>query len=159
MGFYKSSLSDLTMGVVEMLQSQFQVAAEKLQTTQKEYSKVMSDRQTLDSQLSENKQVKEELDLAPEDGKIFKLIGPALVPQELGEARSNVEKRINYIAGELKRKEDLMAELDKAGRGQREDAGGAGADAEAAAGTCLDIFQTSEVLNELMLSSFLRSRL
>ena len=57
--------------------------------------------------------VKEELDLAPEDGKIFKLIGPALVPQELGEARSNVEKRINYIAGELKRKEDLMAELDK----------------------------------------------
>merc|ERR1711974_305243 len=91
------------------LQSQFQVAAEKLQTTQKEYSKVMSDRQTLDSQLSENKQVKEELDLAPEDGKIFKLIGPALVPQELSEARSNVEKRINYIAGELKRKEDLMA--------------------------------------------------
>merc|ERR1711978_427495 len=82
-------------------------------TTQKEYSKVMSDRKTLDSQLSENKQVKEELDLAPEDGKIFKLIGPALVPQELGEARSNVEKRINYIAGELKRKEDLMAELDK----------------------------------------------
>ena len=41
------------------------------------------------------------------------MIGPALVPQELGEARSNVEKRINYIAGELKRKEDLMAELDK----------------------------------------------
>merc|ERR1712038_374527 len=77
------------------------------------FNKVMSDRQTLDSQLSENKQVKEELDLAPEDGKIFKLIGPALVPQELGEARSNVEKRINYIAGELKRKEDLMAELDK----------------------------------------------
>ena len=90
--------------------------------------RVMSDRQTLDSQLSENKQVtlvfrfcaypschqvKEELDLAPEDGKIFKLIGPALVPQELSEARSNVEKRIDYIAGELKRKEDLMADLDK----------------------------------------------
>ena len=63
--------------------------------------------------LSSCHQVKEELDLAPEDGKIFKLIGPALVPQELSEARSNVEKRIDYIAGELKRKEDLMAELDK----------------------------------------------
>ena len=60
-----------------------------------------------------NLKVKEELDLAPEDGKIFKLIGPALVPQELSEARSNVEKRIDYIAGELKRKEDLMADLDK----------------------------------------------
>ena len=33
--------------------------------------------------------------------------------QELGEARSNVEKRISYIAGELKRKEDTMADLDK----------------------------------------------
>merc|ERR1712241_1619076 len=76
-------------------------------------SKVMSDRQTLDSQLSENKQVKEELDLADGGAKIFKLIGPALVPQDLGEAKGNVEKRISYIAGELKRKGDLMAELDK----------------------------------------------
>ena len=101
------------MNVVEMLQGEFQVSAEKLQTTQKEYQKVMSDRQTLDSQLSENKQVKEELDLAAEGAKIFKLIGPALVPQELGEAKSNVEKRISYIAGELKRKEDTMADLDK----------------------------------------------
>ena len=70
-------------------------------------------RPTLLISLTTNLKVKEELDLAPEDGKIFKLIGPALVPQELSEARSNVEKRIDYIAGELKRKEDLMADLDK----------------------------------------------
>ena len=70
-------------------------------------------RPTLLISLITNLKVKEELDLAPEDGKIFKLIGPALVPQELSEARSNVEKRIDYIAGELKRKEDLMADLDK----------------------------------------------
>merc|ERR1712226_1277452 len=95
------------------LQSQFQTSAEKLQATQKEYSKVLADRQTLDGQLSENKQVKEALDMSPEDAKIFKLIGPALVPQDLEEAKSNVDKRISYIGGELKRKEDLMADLDK----------------------------------------------
>ena len=42
-------------------------------------------------------QVKEELDLADESTKVFKLIGPALVNQDLSEAKSNVEKRIEYI--------------------------------------------------------------
>ena len=42
-------------------------------------------------------QVKEELDLAGEDTRVFKLIGPALVNQDLAEAKGNVEKRIEYI--------------------------------------------------------------
>ena len=42
-------------------------------------------------------QVKEELDLAGDDTKVFKLIGPALVNQDLTEAKGNVEKRIDYI--------------------------------------------------------------
>jgi len=46
------------MNVMEMMQKQFQEAAEKLQTVQKEYSKGLADRQTLDSQLNENKQVR-----------------------------------------------------------------------------------------------------
>jgi hypothetical protein len=65
-----------------------------------------------------------------------------------------VDKRIGYIAGELKRKEDVMADLDKkqvtnrictavqigfAGRGQGADAGDPGADAEAAAGARLEL--------------------
>merc|ERR1712083_1156978 len=84
-----------------------------LQTVQREYSKMLSDRQTLDSQLNENRQVKEELDLAGDDTKVFKLIGPALVNQDLTEAKGNVEKRIEYISGELKRKDDLLASMDK----------------------------------------------
>lgn len=32
---------------------------------------------------------------------IFKLIGPALVPQEQGEAKANVEKRIEFIKTEM----------------------------------------------------------
>ena len=64
---------------------------------QRDYSKVRADKQTLDCQLNENRQVKEELDLAGDDSKVFKLIGPALVNQDLAEAKGNVEKRIDYI--------------------------------------------------------------
>ena len=42
-------------------------------------------------------QVKEELDLAGDETKVFKLIGPALVNQDLTEAKGNVQKRIDYI--------------------------------------------------------------
>ena len=40
--------------------------------------------------------------------QVYKLIGPALVTQDLVEAKSNVEKRIDYISGELRRKEEAM---------------------------------------------------
>ena len=46
------------MNVVEMLQKQFQDSATNLQTVQRDYSKVLADRQTLDSQLNENRQVR-----------------------------------------------------------------------------------------------------
>ena len=41
-----------------MLQKQFQDSATNLQTVQRDYSKVLADRQTLDSQLNENRQVR-----------------------------------------------------------------------------------------------------
>lgn len=101
------------MIVVEMLQKQFQDTATNLQTMQRDYSKVLADKQTLDCQLNENRQVKEELDLAKDNSKVFKLIGLALVNQDLAEAKGNVEKRINYISRELKRKDNLLASMDK----------------------------------------------
>ena len=57
--------------------------------------------------------MKEELDLAGENSKVFKLIGPALVNQYLAKAKGNVEKRINYISREVKRKDNLLASMDK----------------------------------------------
>ena len=47
---------DIIMNVVEMLQKQFQDSATSLQSVQREYSKMLADRQTLDSQLNENRQ-------------------------------------------------------------------------------------------------------
>ena len=46
------------MNVMEMLQKQFQESANSLQSVQREYSKMLTDRQTLDSQLNENRQVR-----------------------------------------------------------------------------------------------------
>ena len=51
------------MDVVKMLQNQFQEAATNLQKVQGDYSKVLADRQTLDSQLNENRQVGEYVNL------------------------------------------------------------------------------------------------
>ena len=51
---------DIIMNVVEMLQKQFQDSATSLQSVQREYSKMLADRQTLDSQLNENRQVRGE---------------------------------------------------------------------------------------------------
>ena len=48
------------MNVMDMLQKQFQESANSLQSVQREYSKMLSDRQTLDSQLNENRQVRRE---------------------------------------------------------------------------------------------------
>jgi prefoldin beta subunit len=43
----------------------------------------------------------QELDKLEDDAKVYKLVGPVLVKQELTEAQSNVQKRIDYINGEL----------------------------------------------------------
>ena len=60
------------MNVMEMLQKQFQDSASSLQTVQREYSKMLSDRQTLDSQLNENRQVRIDLHLRSFRGQFLK---------------------------------------------------------------------------------------
>ena len=98
---------------MEQLQAQLQEKVEKLQTMQKTQQKTLVARQTLDSQINENKLVKEELDRLDDDARVFKLIGPALIKQETTEAKQNVDKRIDYITGELKRHDETLADLDK----------------------------------------------
>jgi prefoldin beta subunit len=106
--------------IMEIMQIQLQEGVEKLQSFQKQQQKTLSARQMLDSQLNENKLVKEEMDKVKSDTKVFKLIGPALVRQEVSEAKQNVDKRIEYITGELKRQDDLLADLEKQQDAERE---------------------------------------
>lgn len=106
-------MSTSGQNIMEILQGQLQENVEKLQTLQKTQQKTLAGRQTLDSQLNENKLVKEEMDRLEEGANVFKLVGPALIRQDLSEARSNVDKRIEYINGELKRQDDSLADLEK----------------------------------------------
>jgi prefoldin beta subunit len=106
--------------IMEIMQNQLQEGVEKLQSFQKQQQKTLSARQMLDSQLNENKLVKEEMDKVKLDTKVFKLIGPALVRQEVSEAKQNVDKRIEYITGELKRQDDMLADLEKQQDAERE---------------------------------------
>ena len=56
------------------------------------------------AQLNENTLVQGELDLMKPDGsKIYKLIGPVLVPVEFEDAKQNVAKRLEFIEGEIKK--------------------------------------------------------
>merc|ERR1712203_676697 len=107
-----TSGNNMGKNIMEIMQAQMQEKVEKLQGLQKTQQKTLMARQTLDSQISENK-LKDELDGLEEDAKVFKLIGPALIRQENSDAKQNVNKRIDYISGELKRHDETLADLDK----------------------------------------------
>ena len=63
----------------------------------------------------------QELDLAHEDAKVYKLIGPTLIKQDPVEAKSNVNKRLEFINGELSRLDArLTAHQDKASKRQQQ---------------------------------------
>nr|SVE77400.1 EOG090X0MQF [Daphnia lumholtzi]SVE78657.1 EOG090X0MQF [Daphnia lumholtzi]SVE79288.1 EOG090X0MQF [Daphnia lumholtzi] len=114
------SRANLLKRMAEALQKKMQQEVEKFKAIQKEYQTVISSRQQLDSQLTENNGVKEELSLLESDANVFKLIGPVLVKQDLEEARQNVNKRIDYITAETKRLEKTIEDLDKKQDTQRE---------------------------------------
>ena len=86
--------------MAELIQKKLQGEVEKYQQLQKDLSKSMSGRQKLEAQLTENI-VKEELALLDGSNVVFKLLGPVLVKQELGEARATVGKRLDYITAEM----------------------------------------------------------
>lgn len=45
--------------------------------------------------------VKQELDLVHDETKVYKMVGPVLLKQDLEEAKTNVNKRIEFINHEL----------------------------------------------------------
>lgn len=98
--------------MAEEIQKKFQKQLELFQGVQKDIKKAVTQKQQLDSQLNENKAVKEELKLLKKDSEVYKLIGPVLVKQDLEEARQNVSKRMEYISKEIKRTDDHICALE-----------------------------------------------
>jgi len=110
-------------GRAKEVQLQLQKEVEEFKKLQKDSQKLFAQKQQLETQLMENKVVKEELDLLETDANVFKLIGPVLVKQDLNEAKMNVEKRIEYIQNESKRHEKMLQDLEKKQVSHREDLG------------------------------------
>ncbi|VDK84620.1 unnamed protein product [Onchocerca ochengi] len=94
----------------DLVMSKFDEELAKYKQFEKDREKNVHNRQQLEGQLTENNLVKTELDLLEDGATVYKLIGPALVKQNLIEAKQNVEKRIDYITTEIKRLEELMAD-------------------------------------------------
>jgi len=85
---------------------------QEYQDTQTDLQTAVDSRQTLDAQLTENEQVKKEFDSLKEHNTVFKLIGPVLIKQEQSEAKANVNTRIEFIKGELKRADARIKDLE-----------------------------------------------
>ncbi|XP_069602389.1 prefoldin subunit 6 [Ranitomeya imitator] len=101
------------------LQEKLQAEVTKYQQVQKDISSNMSVRQKLEVQLTENNIVKDELALLDDSNTVYKLVGPVLVKQDLEEAKSTVDKRLQYINGEIKRFETLLKDLEQRSEEQR----------------------------------------
>jgi prefoldin beta subunit len=91
----------------------FESELKEFKATQTELQKVATNRQKLLTQLNENSLVMKELELAPDDSNIYKMIGPVLVKQSRDEAKAHVQKRVDYIDSEIKRHENLTKDLEK----------------------------------------------
>ncbi|XP_072106136.1 prefoldin subunit 6 [Mobula birostris] len=109
--------------MAEVLQRKLQTELERYQGVQKELSRCLSARQKLETQLTENTIVQEELDLLEAENRVYKLMGPVLVKQDLEEAKSTVAKRLHYITGEIKRYEGQMKEMERKSEQHRETLG------------------------------------
>ncbi|TDH66315.1 hypothetical protein CCR75_007376 [Bremia lactucae] len=68
---------------------------------QEEVQELAKQRQMYAQQANENEMVKVELDLLNDEAKVFKLVGPILLKQEVDEAKSNVNKRLEFISQKL----------------------------------------------------------
>ncbi|GAA5961805.1 hypothetical protein JCM3765_004078 [Sporobolomyces pararoseus] len=79
---------------------------------QSDYSKAVENRQRLDAQKTENEGVKKEFSTLTPENQVYKLIGPILMKQDQDEAKHNVEKRLEWIEGEIKRTETNLKSLE-----------------------------------------------
>lgn len=83
----------------------------QFQEVQNELNNLIDTHQQLLSQLSENQQVLKEFEKLDPDARVFKRLGPVLLPQEFAEAKTNVEKRIDFIQTESQRVDKRIEHL------------------------------------------------
>ncbi|XP_062515835.1 prefoldin subunit 6-like [Corticium candelabrum] len=101
-----------SMTKAKALEKELQDELEQLKKLQADMRKSVGSRQQLESQLRENQIVKDELGLLKPSNTVYKLIGPALVKQDLTEAKQTVDKRLEFINKEIERCEAVIKDLE-----------------------------------------------
>ncbi|KAL5518365.1 YKE2 [Sanghuangporus vaninii] len=95
------------------LEARLQDASSAYQKLQAELAAAVAARQKLDAQLTETSAVKKEFATLKPDNTVYKLTGPVLVPQDQAEARTNVDKRLDFIRNELKRVDAQIKDINQ----------------------------------------------
>ncbi|KII93807.1 hypothetical protein PLICRDRAFT_36048 [Plicaturopsis crispa FD-325 SS-3] len=100
------------MSAVAQLQDRLQTVSTEYQKLQLDLQNAVEARQRLDAQLSENELVKKEFTQLTPENVVYKMIGPVLVKQDQGEAKANVQTRLEFISGEIKRLEEKLKDIE-----------------------------------------------
>ena len=80
---------------------QYEFLIKENQCIEKEQSKIRVAINNFENKKNENNIVKSELSLLDEEDIVYKLIGPILVQQEIGDAKIQVDSRIEMINKEI----------------------------------------------------------
>ncbi len=83
------------------LYKQYEFLIKENQCIEKEQSKIRVAINNFENKKNENNIVKSELSLLDEEDIVYKLIGPILVQQEIGDAKIQVDSRIEIINKEI----------------------------------------------------------
>ena len=86
-------------GMVPALPADYTRLVDEMRDLQAQQSKQIAAQQALETQLTENNMVQNEL--AADPGTVYKLSGRVLVKQDLGDARSTVARRLEFIQAEM----------------------------------------------------------
>mmetsp|Transcript_27558 Transcript_27558/g.40523 ORF Transcript_27558/g.40523 Transcript_27558/m.40523 type:complete len:129 (+) Transcript_27558:76-462(+) len=100
------------MAAMGLMQKRVEDEAKQFQNMQKEHSKMGQAFSKLMAQHNENEMVLAELKILKDDSKVYKLVGPVLLNQDLDEAKTTVEKRLQYIGDEMKRTQNHLNDLE-----------------------------------------------
>ena len=99
MASHKAQAIAAVSGMAPALPAEYTRLVEELREQQAALGRLIASQQALETQLVENEGVKEEL--AADPGAVYKLSGRVLVKQDLGEARSTVARRLDFIKAEM----------------------------------------------------------